>query len=53
MADTREFQAGPVLDYDPSDAERIQQLLDALNASDDPDERARIKEQLSALIFGC
>jgi len=38
--------------YNPADAARIQQLLDALSASDDADERARIKRQLSDLIFG-
>ena len=39
------------MDYDPADVERIQQLLDALRASDDVQQRASIKEQLSDLIF--
>ncbi|MBV8847540.1 MAG: hypothetical protein JO307_32415 [Bryobacterales bacterium] len=49
MADTRE--APPALDYDPADVERIQQLLDALQATADPDERSRIKQQLADLTF--
>jgi hypothetical protein len=43
--------AEPALDYDPADVERIQELLDALEASDDPKERSRIKKQLADLIF--
>jgi hypothetical protein len=42
-----------VRDYEPADAERIQELLDALNASTDPTDRSHIKQQLSELIFGC
>jgi hypothetical protein len=53
MPDTREVPAKPGLGYDPPDAERIQQLLDALRTGDDDEERARMKEQLSAVIFGC
>jgi hypothetical protein len=52
MPATRKTLNSPPLDYDPEVRDRINQLVERMRTTDDPDEIKRLEDELDAIIFG-